>query len=728
MLLGVKKVYIPPEHKFITKYWMILLPLLVIVGLFYYFILKDLPSPTLLATSSLPQSTQIYDRHGTLLYTIYANRNQTFVPLTKIPKNVQEATIAIEDKDFYHHGAIDIRGIARAAYYTLFHKQIQGGSTLTQQLIKNTLLTPEQTITRKVKEIVLAFSTELIYSKNQILEMYLNQIPYGGTAYGIEAAAQTYFGTHAQNLDLAEASFLAGLPDEPSVLSPYGTHPELAKQRQKQVLTDMVQQGYISQKQASAAYSEQLNFKKITNNIQAPHFVLYVKQLLADKYGQKMVEQGGLKVHTSLDLSLQNMAQNVVATEVAQLGPYHATNGAAVITNPATGEILAMVGSKNYFATDIDGNFNVATAHRQPGSSIKPVNYADGLIHGYTAATTFVDQPICYPDPGHAPYCPQNYDLKFHGLTQMRFALGNSFNIPAVKMLKLNGVASMLQLGAQMGISSFANADPNQFGLSLTLGGGEVTMLDMASAYGTLANSGYRVDLHPILEVDDAKGNVLEKYTPPPSPLFATKVLPDGVAFIISDILADNGARLTEFGPSSELHIPGHTVSVKTGTTNDFRDNWTDGYTPQFVTIVWVGNNDNTPMNGLASGITGAAPIWNKIMTYLVTHYPTSTVPRPENVVQKPICSTTGLLPPAPGSPGGCPVRNEYFIVGTEPKQLDNYSTEKVFVDKSTQQQAKPGQTDNVEQKDEQVFTDPTGDKYCVSCAVPTTPTPTPHP
>ena len=717
-----------PEHDFILRYWKLLIPLVIFVGLFYYFILKDLPSPTKLASSSLPQSTQIYDRNGTLLYTIYANRNQSFVSLSKIPKTAQEATIAIEDKDFYRHGAIDIRGILRAAYVTLFHKQIQGGSTLTQQLVKNTLLSPEQTITRKVKEIILSFSTELLYSKNQILEMYLNQIPYGGTAYGIEAAAQTYFGKHAKDLDLAESSMLAGLPEEPSVFSPYGTHPELAKERQKQVLTDMVQQGYISQKQADSAYKEQLNFKKIANNIQAPHFVLYIKQLLADKYGQKTVEQGGLKVRTSLDLSMQNFAQDTVATEVAKLGPYHVTNGAVVITNPATGEILAMVGSKDYFATDIDGNFNVATAHRQPGSSIKPINYADGLIHGYSAATTFIDQPICYPDPGHQPYCPQNYDLKFHGLVQMRFALGNSFNIPAVKMLKLNGVASMLQLGAQMGITSFQNADPNQFGLSLTLGGGEVTMLDMATAYGTLANSGYRVDLHPILEVDDAKGNVLEKYTPLPNPIFAQKVLPDGVAFIISDILADNGARLTEFGPASELHIPGHTVSVKTGTTNDFRDNWTIGYTPKYVVTVWVGNNDNTPMNGLASGITGAAPIWNTIMTKLVTDNPSSGVPRPGNVVQKPICSTTGLLPPAPGTPNTCPIRNEYFIVGTEPKQLDGYSTEKVFVDKGTQQQAKPGQTDNVEQKDEQVYTDATGDKYCVTCAQPTTPTPTPHP
>ena len=715
-----------PEHEFVLRYWKILIPIVLLVGLFYYFILRDLPSPTLLVSSSLAQSTQIYDRHGTLLYTIYSKKNQSFVPLSQIPKTVQQATISIEDKDFYYHGAIDIRGIARAAYVTLLHGRVQGGSTLTQQLVKNTLLSPEQTITRKVKEIFLSFSTELLYSKNQILEMYLNQIPYGGTAYGIEAAASTYFGKHASSLDLAEASMLAGLPEEPSVFSPYGTHPELAKERQMQVLTAMVAQKYISQKQADSAYKEELHFNKISNDIKAPHFVLYIKQLLADKYGQKMVEQGGLKVKTTLDLPLQKFAQDSVATEVATLGPYHVTNGAVVVTNPATGEILAMVGSKDYFATDIDGNYNVATAHRQPGSSIKPINYADGLIHGYTAATAFIDQPICYPDPGHAPYCPVNYDGKFHGLVQMRFALGNSFNIPAVKMLKLNGVQSMLELGSQMGISSFTNANPDNFGLSLTLGGGEVTMLDMATAYGVFANSGYRVDLHPILEVDDAKGQVLEKYTPLPNPIFATKVLPDGISFIISDILADNGARLAEFGGSSELHIPGHTVSAKTGTTNDFRDNWTIGYTPKYVVTVWVGNNDNTPMSGIASGITGAAPIWNKIMTKLVTDNPSSGVPRPSNVIQKPICSTTGLLPPASGTPNACSLRNEYFIVGTEPKQLDGYTTEKVFVDKTTQQQAKPGQTDNVEQKDEQVFTDATGDKYCVTCAQPTTPTPTP--
>src|SRR5260221_352620 len=726
---GVKKTkFSVSKKKYRAYYWIGLIPFVLFAGLFYFFVLRDLPSPTKLASSSLPQSTRIYDRNDTLLYTIYTNRNQTFVSLPTIPKSLQEATIAIEDKDFYRHGAIDFRGIFRALFVILTHKQIQGGSTLTQQLVKNTLLSPEQTVLRKAREIVLSFATELLYSKSQILEMYLNQIPYGGTAYGIEAASQTYFGKHAKDLNLSESSMLAGLPEEPSVFSPYGTHPELARERQRLVLNAMADQGYITHAMAHQAFQEALPFVKISNSIQAPHFVLYVKELLIQKYGQQLVEQGGLKVRTSLDMSLQNFAQDTVASEVAKVIPDHVTNGAAVITDPATGEILAMVGSRGYFDSAIDGNVNIALAHRQPGSSIKPVNYADGLIHGYTAATAFADQPICFPNPNQAPYCPQNYDGKFHGLQQMRFALGNSFNIPAVKMLKLNGVDSMLQLGTQMGITSFSNADASRYGLSLTLGGKEVTMLDMATAYGVFANSGYRVTLHPILEVDDQKGRILEKYIPPPSPIFATKVLPDGIAFIISDILADNGARLADFGAYSELYIPKQRVSVKTGTTNYFRDNCTIGYTPKYVVTVWVGNNDNTPMNNVASGITGAAPIWNKLMTHLITIHPSAGVPRPGNVIQKPICSTTGLLPPAPGTPNPCPVRNEYFIVGTEPKQLDNYTTENMSVDKTTGQPARPGQTDNVETKSEQIFTDPTGDKYCVSCpALTPPPTPTPH-
>lgn len=714
-----------PDAKTVVSYSRIFVPLLLLFGIFYYFILRDLPSPTKLASTSLPQSTQIYDRNGILLYSIFEKKNQTFIPLSTIPKTVQQATIAIEDKDFYRHGPIDLRGIARALYVTVFHKQVQGGSTITQQLVKNSLLSPEQTILRKIREIVLSFATEVLYPKNRILELYLNQIPYGGTAYGIEAAAQTYFGKHAKDLDIAQSALLAGLPEAPTTYSPFGPHPELARERQKDVLTAMKDQGYITSTQYQKAVAEPLIYSTVSDNIKAPHFVLYIKDLLEQKYGQAVVAAGGLKVKTSLDLTLQDFAQDTVASEVAKLVDYHVTNGAAVVTDPASGEILAMVGSRDYFdTTDTDGNVNITLQHRQPGSSIKPINYAEGLIKGYTAATPFADQPICFPNPTGAPYCPVNYDGKFHGIVDMRQSLGNSFNIPAVKMLKANGVDNMLNLAHQMGISSLSgNAD--QYGLSLTLGGGEVTMLDMTTAFGVFANGGYRIDLHPILEVQDSKGQVLESYTPPQSPIFGKKVLPDGVAFIISDILADNGARLQEFGGASELYFPGNYVSAKTGTTNDFRDNWTIGYTPNYVVTIWVGNNDNSRMNGLASGITGAAPIFHKIMSHVLNDKPAQQPQRPANVVQAAVCSTTGLFPNSPGQ-NACPVRNEYFLQGTQNKTSASINNEKMWIDKSSNRPPTPGQTDNIELRDETTLTDLTGDKYCLTCPPPSEPTPKP--
>jgi len=709
---------------FIKKYWKYLVPAFCIIVGFYWFILRDLPSPTKLASGAIPQSTQIFDRNGTLLYTIYSTKNQTVLPLNSIPRTVQQATIAIEDKDFYHHGPIDLRGIARAFVSTVFKKQIQGGSTITQQLVKNTLLSSEQTIVRKIKEAILSFATEMLYPKDKILELYLNQIPYGGTSYGIEAAAQTYFGKHAKDLDLAESALLAGLPEAPTTFSPFGSHPELAKQRQLQVLQDMKDQGYISSQQQQQALSEQLRYQQVANAIRAPHFSLYIKDLLVKQYGEQMVDEGGLRVTTSLDLPLQDFSQDTVATEMANLKGYHVTNGAVLVTNPATGEILAMVGSRDYFdTTNTDGNVNVTLMLRQPGSSIKPITYALGLIKGYTAATPFIDQPVCFPNPNHEPdYCPGNYDGKFHGIQQMRYALGNSFNIPAVKMLKVDGVEAMTATAAAMGITSLT--DPQRYGLSLTLGGGEVTMLDMVTAYGVFANGGYRIDLHPILKVTDSKGKVLQQYTPYPSPIFGKKILPEGVAFIISDMLSDNGARLADFGPSSSLVVSGKTVSAKTGTTNDFRDNWTFGYTPSYLVAAWVGNNDNTPMNSIASGITGAAPIWHNIMSHVLADKPDERPQKPANVYQKIICSITGLIPEPDGTPNRCSVRNEYFIAGTEPKQVESYTN--AWIDKSTQDIAKPGQTDNVELKSSLVVTDPTGDRYCLTCNHPITPTPTP--
>ena len=342
------------------------------------------------------------------------------------------------------------------------------------------------------------------------------------------------------------------------------------------------------------------------------------------------------------------------------------------------------------------------------------------MIKGYTGATPFADVPICFPAQGGKQYCPVNYDGNWHGILQMRYALGNSINIPAVKMLKLNGVLSMIATASAMGITTFT--EPEKYGLSLTLGGGEVTMLEMTEAYGVFANGGYKINLHPILKIVDNHGKTLDSYSPPPSPIFGKKILPEGVSFIISDILADNNARLLEFGPNSSLLIPKQTVSAKTGTTNDFRDNWTIGYTPDFVVAAWVGNNDNTPMNNIASGITGAAPIWHDIMTYLLKDRMPHPISRPPGVIQKKICSLSGLIPPPDGTPNRCETRFEYFIKGTEPNRIDN-STQIVSIDKSTNDLAKPGQTDNVEQKPEVVITDATNQIYCITCPHPS-PTP----
>lgn len=698
-----------------------LLIIFVVIGFFIYrSFLSDLPSPTKLKSTTGSFSSQIYDRKGRLLYTIYSDRNQTFLPLQNIPKTLQQATIAIEDKDFYKHGAIDLRGIARAFYSTVFHKQLQGGSTLTQQLVKNGLLTPERTVTRKIKELALSIVVEYMYTKDQILEMYLNQVPYGGTSYGVEAASRTYFGKSAKDLSIAQQAYLAGLPEAPSSLSPYGSHPELGLKRQKEVLRKLHEQGYITKNQLDKANREELVFQKITNPIKAPHFVFYVKDLLQKKYGEKTVEQGGLKVYTSLDLDMQNYAQLVVASEVAKLKQNKVENGAALITNPATGEILAMVGSRDWYDGK-DGNVNMTIQELQPGSSIKPINYAVGLAKGYTAATLFIDSPICFPAPGTTPYCPRNYDGRFHGPVQMRQALANSLNIPAVKMLKLNTLESMIATAEAMGITTFK--DPSRYGLSLTLGGGEVTMVDMATAFGVFANLGYRVDLQPIMKITDREGRVLEEYKPPKSPIFGKNVLPASVAWIISDILADNNARMQAFGPNSELKIGNKFVSVKTGTTNDYKDNWTIGYTPRYVVAVWVGNNDRTPMSGIVSGLTGAAPIWNKLMTNLLKDQDPKSPPKPPDVVTRAICGNTGQIAPASGQENACSSRYEYFVKGKEPKSVAPVK-QAVWIDKATGQLAKDGQTENVESKEELIITDDTNTKYCLSCPPPVTPAP----
>lgn len=625
----------------------------------------QIPSPDALENGTGAQATEIYDRNGTLLYNIFQNQNRTPVKLADIPDNVKNATISIEDHNFYHEAGFSVTGILRSVFELAVHRQVEGGgSTITQQLVKNVLIGNQFSITRKIKELIEAIQVERAYSKDQILEMYLNAIPYGGTAYGIEAAANLYFGIHASQLDLAQAALLAGLPQEPSVYSPYGTHPELAKVRQKEVLDSMVTNGYITSSQEQAALNEPLTYRTAQDQVgfKAPHFVLYVKQQLIDQFGEKMVEQGGLRVTTTLDDGLQEDAQKIVADQIAGLKNYDVGNGAAIILDPKTGEILSMVGSKDYFAKDYDGNVNVVLALRQPGSATKPITYSAALQKGYTAATVLEDVPTNFPGgAGQPTYSPVNYDGQFRGPIQVRYALGNSINIPAVKMLANVGVKNDMSLAYNMGLTTWEPTDANvaNAGLSLTLGGREVRLIDLATAYGVLADQGYRHDPVSILKVTDSSGKVLYEYHPDNG----VKVLDSGITYIISNILADNGARSMEFGPNSVLVVPGKTVSVKTGTTDNKRDNWAMGYTPSYVVGVWVGNNDNSPMNPvISSGITGASPIWQKLMERALQGKPDETYQQPDDVVQTDVDALMGGQPHQ-----GSPTRKEYFIKGTEP-------------------------------------------------------------
>lgn len=611
-----------------------------------YQFLLSLPNPHLLSRRDLEVTTKIYDRSGALLYEIYADQNRTPVPLDEIPKFVIDATIAIEDQDFYRHNGVSLRGIARSLREILLYNRVQGGSTITQQLIKSALLTPEVKLSRKIREVALAFWAERIYSKNEILEMYLNQVPYGGTAWGIEAASQTYFGKSVQDLRLAEAALLAGLPAAPTEYSPFGSHPERAFERQTEVLRRMVEDRAITREEATSALSEEVSLIAPRVAIRAPHFVMYVKNLLEERYGTRLVEKGGLRIVTSLDIAMQEKAEEILRGHVESLRGLRVGNGAALVTRPGTGEILAMVGSKNYFDLAADGNVNVTTSHRQPGSAIKVVTYASALEHGFTAATVIHDSAVMYRTPGSPPYQPVNYDGKFHGPTPLRYALGNSYNIPAVKTLATIGLPTMIATGRAMGINSWE--DEGRYGLSLTLGGGEVTMLEMAEVYGTLANSGRHLDLLPVLEITDYTGRVIEKNRPKGG----YQAIKPETAWIITNILSDNAARTAAFGPSSSLVIPGYTVAVKTGTSNDKRDNWTVGYTPELLSAVWVGNNNNAPMDPyLTSGVTGAAPIWHDLMAEFLKGREDVVAPQPEGVVTVPCYFG----------------RVEYFIKGTQP-------------------------------------------------------------
>jgi len=628
-----------------------------------------------------------------------------------LPEYVKEATISIEDKNFYTHHGFDTGGILRAAWKTVTGQRLEGGSTITQQLVKVALLTPERTVERKIKEAILTIATEILYSKSQILEMYLNHIPYGGTAYGIEAAAHRFFNKDAKDLTLPEATLLVGLPQAPSKYSPLA-NPDSAKARQALVLDRMVEDKYISESEAKTASGEELKYAESGTNIRAPHFVMYVRQLLEEKYGIQKLEQGGLRVTTSLDIALQDVAQATLSAELVSLKKLKISNGAGLITNPGTGEILAMIGSKDYFSTDIDGKVNVTTRLRQPGSSIKPLNYALGLeTKIITPSTMLLDTPICFDQINQADYCPKNYDNTFRGLTQIRFALGNSYNIAAVKVLALNSLEGFISFGRKMGISTWE--DPSRYGLSITLGGGEVMMTDMATSFGVFANQGVKVPLHAILKVEDNMGNTLEEYKAEDGKRNGEKVLSEETSFLISHILSDNNARSAAFGTNSVLNVPGKTVSVKTGTTNNLRDNWTIGYTPNLLVATWVGNNDSSPMSYVASGVTGASPIWQKIMKYALKDVKTPGYEKPEGIEGASVCSNSGTLP-TPESP--CDTRYEYFIKDTVPT-VSGISKRELFVNKTTHHPPNnESEFADVEPREQTVVSDPFVKDYCLDC------------
>lgn len=661
--LTIPKIQIPRKKiviKISFKKSLFFLSILGIIFSFWFFVLRGLPSPRKLVTREQEISTKIYDRNGILLYKIYKEKNRTPVALSKIPKYVIDATLAAEDAEFYLHPGFSIKGIVRSFISNIKKGRLSGGSTITQQLVKNALLTPEKTLVRKIRELILSVSAELIFSKDQILEMYLNEVSYGGTAYGIEEASYAYFGKGVKDLNLAEAALLAGLPKRPSTFSPFGPNPELAKERQKEVLNLMAINKFITSEKALDAFNQKITYAPREIDIKAPHFVMYVRQILADRYGEDVLQKGGLEVITSLDYEIQKPVEKTVKEEIEKLRNFRVGNGAALVLNPLKGEILAMVGSKDYFDTPAEGNVNVTTSLRQPGSSIKVINYAYALGHGYTLATILDDSPVSFVIPGTTVYSPKNYDGNYRGKIPLRNALAESRNIPAVKVLASYGVTKMIVLGGKMGITSWD--DPSRFGLSLTLGGGEVRLIDLARVYSTIANYGKRPEITPLLKVTDYKGKILEETGGFEND--KETVLDERIAFLLIDVLKDNIARSPAFGSSSSLVVKGHPeVAVKTGTSNNLKDNFTLGFNQDYLVAVWVGNNNSSPMSQIASGITGAAPIFNKIMTKLLEYQKAKEWTIPEGLEKIQICSLTGTLPCE-----GCPSKYEWFLQETKPK------------------------------------------------------------
>lgn len=639
----------------------------VAVGAVFIYFSRDLPDPASLGKRQVAESTKIYDRTGSvLLYEIHGEEKRTIVPLSEISPYLKKAAIAVEDKDFYSHEGVDLRGVARAVLQDIITGDLrQGGSTITQQLIKNSILTRERTIARKIKEWILAIELEQKFSKDQILEMYLNQIPYGSNAYGAEAAAQTFFGKPAKDLTLGEAAILAALPKAPTYYSPYGTHKEDLKSRQEYVISRMNQLGYINSEEAKSALAENAldKIKRFKEKMIAPHFVMMVKEYLADKYGDKVLEKGGLKVLTTLDVSKQKIAEAVISENMEKNSKkYNVFNAALVAINPKNGEVLSLVGSKDYFAESsfpqgcssiqegkkclFDPNTNAAVSLLSPGSALKPIIYATLFKKGYNPDTILFDidtefNPLCDPVT-HLPqtsiieprdcYAPKNYDLKFRGPVSIRSALAQSLNIPAVKTLYLAGIKESIATANEAGVKTLKQED--NYGLALVLGGGGVKLLELTSAYGVFATEGAANETKTVLKVSAADNSVLEDNA---SGSAGKQILDKNISQEITDILSDNVARTPIFGPNSPLYFPNRPVAAKTGTAGDYRAAWTIGYTPSLVAGVWAGNNDNSQMNR-AGGVSAAAPIWHDFMAQALEGTPVENFNKPPIfVTSKPI-------------------------------------------------------------------------------------------
>jgi len=593
------------------------------------------------------QSTKIYDRTGEiLLYDIHQDIQRTIIPFEKISRHIKNATVAIEDAAFYKHNGIQPSAFIRAVFVNLGALDFkQGGSTITQQVVKNSILTTEKTITRKLKEWFLALKLEKAINKEAILELYLNEAPYGGNIYGIEEASRVFFDKNAGELTLPESAYLAAIPQAPTYYSPFGNNKDDLEKRKDLVLQRMFELGFINEEEYSNAQSEEVIFQpRSTIGIKAPHFVFFVREYLEKKYGKERVERGGLKITTTLDWTLQEKGEEIVATYTAEnVEKFNAHNAGLVAVDPKTGQILTMVGSRDYFDPEIDGNFNVTiNPNRQPGSAFKPFVYATAFMKGYTpetivfdletqfdvtcteddtaTSTTILNNEENTEDSGNC-YTPENYDGVYRGPVTLRNALAQSINVPAIKTLYLVGIQEALTVVQRMGITSLT--DPNRYGLTLVLGGGETSLLDMTSAYSVFANNGVRNPYTAILQIETTSGDILERYTPKPS-----EVLPEDIALQISDVLSDNDARAPAFGQRSYLYFDNADVASKTGTTNDYRDAWIIGYTPTIAAGAWAGNNDNSPMEKKVAGFI-IAPLWNAFMKEAIAYLPKENFKKP---------------------------------------------------------------------------------------------------